>query len=188
MFLRHKLQNEDSSFKILPQNRLSIGFENPGITINSKQDKTEWKSATAVMEKTQLDENSKDFNKQRAFLYGQNVYANPDSLLGKRTLGTKDVNKHFKNEMTIITSMFGSGVEVSSSDDPISFSILDDEKNLNKRTFVDDGLNTTVINAQIDNNSLGKFRQNLCKDLKEIDISSKNDTDKNDLLALMDSV
>ena len=47
------------------KNTNRLEFENPGRTINSKKDITEWKAATDNMEMTTSSQNSKDFNNQR---------------------------------------------------------------------------------------------------------------------------
>ena len=96
--------------------------------------------------------------------------------------------------MSIITSMFGSGIEVTSNDDPISFSILEDD-NQNESNgqsgnkTINDGVNTTVINAKIDKNSIGEYRKQLTEEMNKINQPVKsNENDDTDLLALMDSV
>ena len=95
--------------------------------------------------------------------------------------------------MSIITSMFGSGIEVTSNDDPISFSILEDDNqtgsNSQSENKTNDGVNTTVINAKIDKNSIGEYRKQLTEEMNKINQPVKsNENDYTDLLALMDSV
>jgi len=186
MFLRQKLQNEDSSFKILPQKRLSMGFSNPGKTFISKKNTIEWKPATEFMETTSSIQNSLEFEKKRIFACGSNIYAKPELLGGSKNVNqnrTSDESKggHFKQEVTAMRSLVGT----SSSTDccgEIAFSILEDEKSIEKLSSKrPENINT--INAKSDHSNV----QRLIKDLKDLDTTAVK-ADETDLLAMMDSV
>lgn len=192
MFLRQKLQNEDSSFKILPQKRLSMGFSNPGKTFISKKNTIEWKPATEIMETTAAIQNSLEFEKTRIFTCGSNIYAKPELLGGKNsadqnTTGDSAKGGHFKQEITAMRSIVGNSSSTDCSDE-IAFSILEDDQASGKSGVSSSKRpeNIKTINAKSDHSNVQSLINDL-KELKSADTAVGN-ADETDLLAMMDSV
>lgn len=187
MFLRNKVQTEDSAFKLFPNNRLSQEFSNPGKSV-SHHNTTEWKPASQIMLTTKQSENSLEFDQKRTFQYGANIYKKPETLTdgGEKQMQNTDKESFLKTEVKLMSSMLGYE-EIELDNDDITFSILNgekltDAKKITKNSTCDAKFTTVTATAS------DKNVKHLVNELKTFQVTPSQDEHDDDLLSMMDAI